>query len=112
MKLFPSSQLLYLQLTLPGPLSSAAYRELETFIITHMPNLQWIALSVEIYTDSEFSQPVEESTTQSSAAKQSETLRQIDIRSESLENDIPPFERLIESAPYLEVCHLTTIALS
>ena len=108
LKLFPSSQLRDLQLELPGPLSPAAYYELETFIIRHMPNLQWIALAVSGYTSSEFSQPVEESTTQSSAAMQSETLRRIDIRTKSSTNSILPFERLIESAPCLEECHFTT----
>jgi len=116
LKIFSPSQLLDLQLELPKPLSPAAYHELETFIIRHMPNLRWVVLVVSEYEDSEFVQPEEEeeeegeeSKAQSSAAKQSESLRRIDIRiSSGPKSGIPPFERLIESAPHLEECHLIT----
>jgi len=110
LKIFSPSQLLGLRLSLQGPLSPAAYHELEAFIIQRMPNLRWINLTVFDYIDSEFVQPVEEeSITQSSAARQSESLRRIgfEIVSQS-ETRSPPFERLIESAPHLEVCHLLT----
>jgi hypothetical protein len=113
LKVFAPSQLLDLQLELPKPLSPSAYHELETFIIQHMPNLRYVVLVVSDYIDSEFVQPVEEeekeagSTTQSSAAKQSESLRRIDFRTGS-KRKIPPFERLIASAPHLEECHLLT----
>jgi len=110
LKIITPSQLLDLRLELQGPLSPATYHELEAFIIQHMPNLRWLALTVLDYGDSEFVQPVEEgSITQSSAAKQSESLRRIDLEIVSLsETCIPPFERLIESAPHLDECHLKT----
>jgi len=111
LKLFSPSQLLELQLELRGPLSLAAYHKLEAFIIQHMPNLRWVTLTVFDYIDSKFMQPVEEeeSITQSSAARRSESLRRIDIDIRSLSKTrIPPFERLIESAPHLEECHLFT----
>ena len=109
LRLFAPSQLLDLQLELPGSLSAAVYYELETFIIGHMPNLRWVVLRVRDYVDSVFVQSTEESTTQSSSARQSESLRQIDCRMLSPSEDkIPSFERLIESAPHLEECHLVT----
>ena len=111
LKIITPSQLLDLQLELQGPLSPATYHELEAFIIQHMPNLRWFALKVGDYIDSEFVQPVKEegSITQSSAAKQSESLRRIDLEIVSLsETSVPPFGRLIESAPHLDECHLKT----
>ena len=109
LRIFAPSQLLDLQLELPGSLSAVAYYELETFIIRYMPNLRWVVLQVRDYVDSVFVQPPEESITQSSSARQSESLRQIDCRMLSPSEDkIPPFERLIENAPHLEECHLVT----
>jgi len=109
LKIFSPSRLLVLQLRLPRPLSPTANHELEVFIIQHMPNLRWVALAVVDYIDSEFVQPVEESITQSLAAKQSESLRRIDLEIVSLsETSVPPFGRLIESAPHLDECHLKT----
>jgi len=110
LKIFSPSQLLGLRLLLPEPLSPTAYHKLEAFIIHHMPNLRWVTLRVSRYIDSEFVQPVEEgSITQSSATKQSESLRRIDLDIVSLsETRVPPFERLIESAPHLDECHLKT----
>ena len=109
LRIFAPSQLLDLQLELPGSLSSAAYYELEIFIIRQMPNLRWIVLVVSDYIDSVFAQSVEESTAQYSSAVQSESLRRIDCRlALSSKERIPPFERLIESAPHLEECHLIT----
>ena len=109
LRIFAPSQLLDLRLVLQGSLSPATYYQLETFIIGHMPNLRWISLTVHDYIDSVIIQPLEESTTQSSSAGQSESLRRIDcyIRSPPKEG-ILPFERLIESAPRLEECHLVT----
>ena len=109
LRIFSPSQLLDLQLELPGPLYSAAYHELETFIIRQMPNLRWVVLVVSDYIDLVFAQPVEESKAQSSSTGQSENLRRIDCRiALSTKDRIPPFERLIESAPHLEECHLVT----
>jgi len=109
LKIFSPSRLLVLKLMLSRPLSPTAYHELEAFIIQHMPNLRWVTLAVVVHIDSGFVQPVEESITQSSAAKQSESLWRIDL--EILprpKTKIPPFERLIESAPHLEECYLRT----
>ena len=75
LRVLAPSQILDLHLFLRGFLSPAAYYELETFIIRHMPNLRWVVLVVLNYVDSLFVQPVEESTTQSSSATQSESLR-------------------------------------
>ena len=109
LKVLSPSQLLDLQLELQKPLSPAGYHELEAFIIQHMPNLRWVALTVFHYIDSESVQPVEEPITQSSGTKQSESLRRIDFDFEpESKTRIPPFERLIESAPHLEECHLFT----
>ena len=103
----PSHQLLDIGLWAFGPLSPEAYYELETFIIGHMPNLRRVTIHVNEYVDSVFVQPMEESTTQSSSARQSESLRGIDCSvSRSSKDKIPPFERLIESAPHLEQCGL------
>ena len=109
LRIFVPSHLLDLRLMLYGPLSFAAYYELETFIIGDMPNLRWISLIVHVYLDSVFIPPLEESTTQSSPARQSESLRRIDcyILSPRKEGTLP-FGRLIESAPHLEECHLVT----
>ena len=109
LRLFAPSQLLDLDLQLIGSLSPAAYYELETFIIGHMPKLRWVVLDISDYVDSVFVRPVEESTTQSSSARQSASLRRIDCRTPMPSEDkIPPFESLIESAPHLEECHLDT----
>ena len=108
LRFFTPAQLLDLHLELPSPLSPTAYVELETFIIGDMPKLRWIILVTSAYIDLELMQPVEESTTQYSPAKQSESLRRIDCRTGSSKNTVPPFERLIGSAPYLEECHLVT----
>ena len=107
LRIFAPSQLLFLHLSDLGPLSPEAYYELETFIIRHMPNLRRVILYVGEYVDSVFVQPVEESTTQSSSARQSESLRVIECSvSRSSKDKTPPFERLIESAPHLEECYL------
>ena len=106
LRIFAPSHLLDLHLILQGSLSPAAYNKLETFIIGGMPNLRWIYLAVSDYTGSAFVQQVEEPTTQSSLARQSKSLRRIDFTTGSPR--IPPFERLIESAPHLEECYLVT----
>ena len=105
LRIFSPSQLLDLHLGL----SPAAYYELETFIIEHMPNLRSIDLEVFPWVDSVFMQPLEEFTAQPSSAGHSESLRRIhcEIAGWSKER-IPPFERLIESAPHLEECYLLT----
>ena len=109
LRVFTPSQLLDLHLWPLGSLSSAAYHELETFIIGHMPNLRWVFLVVYDYAESAYVQPVEESTTQSLSGRQSESLRRIEcIMSSPSKDKTPPFERLIESAPYLEECYLDT----
>ena len=110
LRIFAPSQLLDLELALLGSWSLAAYYELETFIIGQMPNLRSIELSVETkdYIDLVFVQPVE-STTQSSSARQSESLRRIDCAVlvwPEAQGGIFFFKRLIESAPHLEECHL------
>ena len=108
LRIFAPSRLLDIDLGALGPLSPEAYYELETFIIGHMPNLRWITLNVFEYVDSVFVQPVEGSTIQSSSARQSESLRGISCgMSRWLKGKTPPFERLIESAPHLEECHLS-----
>ena len=106
LRIFAPSQLLDLELRLTGLLSPVVYYELETFIIGRMPNLRSVFLLVDDYDDAVFVQPVEESTTQSSSARQSESLRRIDCIVQPFLKDNPPFERLIESAPYLEECSL------
>ena len=106
---FAPSQLFDLHLDLLGSLSPAAYYELETFIIGHMPNLRSVSLVVYDYIYSVFVQPVEKATTQPLSARQSESLRRIDCRiNRALKDNPPPFERLIESAPHLEECYLFT----
>ena len=106
LRIFAPSHLLDLKLILQGSLSPMAYNELETFIIRHMPNLRSIFLAVSDYIGSILVKSVEESTAKSSCARQSESLRRIYCTTGSPR--IPPFERLIESAPHLEECHLVT----
>ena len=109
LRIFAPSQLLALQLQLPESLSPAAYYELETFIIGHMPNLLRIVLMVRGHIDPVLIQSVEESTTPSSSSRQSDSLRRIHCSSLSLQKEgIFPFERLIESAPHLEECEFIT----
>ena len=109
LRIFAPSQLFDLDLRILGSLSPAAYYELETFIIGRMPNLRSINLVVYDYVDSVFVQPVEESTTQPLSARQSESMQRIHCRIDrSSKDNPPPFERLIESAPHLEECHLFT----
>jgi hypothetical protein len=107
LRLFAPSQLLDLQLELPKPPSPVGYLELETFIVEQMPNLRWVVLIVSGYTEEKIPQPVGQPTTQSSSAKQSESLRRIDCNALVRKNPMPPFERLIGKAPHLEECHLT-----
>ena len=108
LRMFAPSQLLDLNLGSKGSLSPVAYYELETFIIGQMPNLRCVTLHLDNYVDSLFLQPVEESTTQSSSAMQSENLRVINCSVSSPSKDkTPPFERLVESAPHLEECQLS-----
>ena len=109
LRIFAPSPLLDLHLVLRASLLPAVYDELETFIIEHMPNLQWIDLDICAYEGSGVVHPVDESTTQSSSAMQRESLRRIDIEMRSRsEDDNPPFERLIESATHLEEFRLVT----
>ena len=109
LRIFAPSQLLNLELRLTWTLSPVVYYELETFIIGNMPNLRSVFLLVDDYDDSVFVRPVEESTSQSSSARQSESLRRIDcIVQPFLKDNPPPFEQLIESAPHLEECSLVS----